>query len=96
MESKVEEKGTKAEASVQQFGANRPTVSCTFDSEIPERFFFIYIFFISILLTFKPDFLSGPNAYHLRVYVYQARNLSALDNDSFSGPIAVLILLICL
>ncbi|XDV44943.1 hypothetical protein PO909_013147 [Leuciscus waleckii] len=59
MESKVEEKGTKAEASVQQFGANRPTVSCTFD---------------------------GPNAYHLRVYVYQARNLSALDKDSFSDP----------
>ncbi|KAK7123004.1 hypothetical protein R3I94_019953 [Phoxinus phoxinus] len=59
MESKVDEKGTNAEASVQQFGANRPTVSCTFD---------------------------GPNAYHLRVYVYQARNLSALDNDSFSDP----------
>ncbi|KAG1936036.1 myoferlin [Pimephales promelas] len=59
MESKVEEKGTKAEASVQQFGANRPTVSCTFD---------------------------GPNAYHLRVYVYQARNLFALDKDSFSDP----------
>ncbi|XP_077062219.1 myoferlin isoform X7 [Siphateles boraxobius] len=59
MEAKVDEKGTKAEASVQQFGANRPTVSCTFD---------------------------GPNAYHLRVYVYQARNLSALDNDSFSDP----------
>lgn len=49
MESKVEEKGTKAEASVQQFGANRPTVSCTFDSEFIEdrlqKDLFFYLFF---------------------------------------------------
>lgn len=25
--------------------------------------------------------------YHLRVYVYQARNLCAMDNDSFSGKV---------
>jgi len=60
--------------------------------EIPDFFFSLYIHFINV----KPDFLSGPNAYHLRVYVYQARNLFALDKDSFSGPTAVLILLICL
>ncbi|ROL41004.1 Myoferlin [Anabarilius grahami] len=59
MESKGDEKGTKMEASVKQFGANTPTVSCTFDRS---------------------------NAYHLRVYVYQARNLIALDKDSFSDP----------
>lgn len=54
-----DEKGTKADASVKQFGANTPTISCTFDRS---------------------------NAYHLRVYVYQARNLTALDQDSFSDP----------
>ncbi|XP_016138743.1 myoferlin-like [Sinocyclocheilus grahami] len=59
MESKGDEKGTKAETSVKQFGANTPTVSCTFDQS---------------------------NTYHLRVYVYQARNLTALDKDSFSDP----------
>uniref|UniRef100_A0A672LBH6 Myoferlin-like n=1 Tax=Sinocyclocheilus grahami TaxID=75366 RepID=A0A672LBH6_SINGR len=59
MESKSDEKGNKAEASVKQFGANTPTVSCTYDQS---------------------------NAYHLRVYVYQARNLTSLDKDSFSDP----------
>ncbi|XP_056326123.1 myoferlin isoform X3 [Danio aesculapii] len=54
-----DEKGAKADASVKQFGANTPTISCTFDRA---------------------------NAYHLRVYVYQARNLTALDQDSFSDP----------
>uniref|UniRef100_A0A673HYG0 Myoferlin-like n=1 Tax=Sinocyclocheilus rhinocerous TaxID=307959 RepID=A0A673HYG0_9TELE len=54
-----DEKGNKAEASVKQFGANTPTVSCTYDQS---------------------------NAYHLRVYVYQARNLTSLDKDSFSDP----------
>ncbi|KTF85077.1 hypothetical protein cypCar_00021707 [Cyprinus carpio] len=59
VESKGDEKGSKAEASVKQFGANTPTVSCTFDQSY---------------------------AYHLRVYVYQARNLTSLDKDSFSDP----------
>uniref|UniRef100_A0A4W5MWI9 Myoferlin n=1 Tax=Hucho hucho TaxID=62062 RepID=A0A4W5MWI9_9TELE len=43
------------------FGANTPTVSCSFDSS---------------------------HLYHLRVYVYQARNLLAMDKDSFSDPYA--------
>uniref|UniRef100_A0A674AXE8 Myoferlin n=1 Tax=Salmo trutta TaxID=8032 RepID=A0A674AXE8_SALTR len=43
------------------FGANTPTVSCSFDSS---------------------------HLYHLRVYVYQARNLIAMDKDSFSDPYA--------
>lgn len=30
-------------------------------------------------------FLSGVYIYHLRCYIYQARNLLALDKDSFSG-----------
>ncbi|KAL2078230.1 hypothetical protein ACEWY4_025915 [Coilia grayii] len=54
-----EEKGSKE--SSKAFGANTPTVSCTFDRA--------YV-------------------YHLRVYVYQARNLMALDKDSFSDPYA--------
>lgn len=29
--------------------------------------------------------LSGVYVYHLRCYIYQARNLMALDKDSFSG-----------
>ncbi|XP_051968230.1 myoferlin isoform X1 [Xyrauchen texanus] len=59
MESKDEDKSSKAESSTKQFGENTPTVSCTFDRSF---------------------------AYHLRVYVYQARNLIALDTDSFSDP----------
>lgn len=53
------------------------------------------IFFIIIikkrfyLINIEPGFLAGSNAYHLRVYVYQARNLTALDQDSFSGVLAV-------
>ncbi|XP_063076869.1 myoferlin-like isoform X1 [Engraulis encrasicolus] len=54
-----DEKGSKDSSKV--FGANTPTVSCTFDRAY---------------------------AYHLRVYVYQARNLTALDKDSFSDPYA--------
>lgn len=31
----------------------------------------------------------GSYMYHLRVYVYQARNLTSMDKDSFSGKILV-------
>ncbi|KAG7492728.1 hypothetical protein MATL_G00017920 [Megalops atlanticus] len=54
----TDEKGGKTDAS-KLFGANTPTVSCTFDRSF---------------------------VYHLRVYVYQARNLMAKDKDSFSDP----------
>nr|XP_057917197.1 myoferlin-like isoform X2 [Doryrhamphus excisus] len=43
------------------FGANTPTVSCSFDRSY---------------------------MYHLRVYIYQARNLTSMDKDSFSDPYA--------
>uniref|UniRef100_A0A3Q4AGS0 C2 domain-containing protein n=1 Tax=Mola mola TaxID=94237 RepID=A0A3Q4AGS0_MOLML len=56
----TEEKGSKAD-STKLFGANTPTVSCSFDRS--------YV-------------------YHLRVYVYQARNLTSMDKDSFSDPYA--------
>ena len=34
---------------------------------------------------FLITFPSGVYIYHLRCYIYQARNLMALDKDSFSG-----------
>uniref|UniRef100_A0A8C4IEL0 C2 domain-containing protein n=1 Tax=Dicentrarchus labrax TaxID=13489 RepID=A0A8C4IEL0_DICLA len=54
------EKGSKVDAT-KLFGANTPTVSCSFDRS---------------------------HMYHLRVYVYQARNLASMDKDSFSDPYA--------
>ncbi|KAM9716080.1 myoferlin-like isoform 2-T2 [Menidia menidia] len=54
------EKDSKADAS-KLFGANTPTVSCSFDRSF---------------------------MYHLRVYIYQARNLTSMDKDSFSDPYA--------
>ncbi|XP_041829318.1 myoferlin-like isoform X2 [Melanotaenia boesemani] len=60
VDTEDKEKGSKPDAT-KVFGANTPTVSCSFDKS--------YV-------------------YHLRVYVYQARNLTALDNDSFSDPYA--------
>uniref|UniRef100_A0A3P9LID1 Myoferlin n=1 Tax=Oryzias latipes TaxID=8090 RepID=A0A3P9LID1_ORYLA len=55
VDTEEKEKTSKANAT-KMFGANTPTVSCTFDSYM----------------------------YHLRVYVYQARNLMSMDKDSFS------------
>uniref|UniRef100_A0A4W5QPW6 Myoferlin n=1 Tax=Hucho hucho TaxID=62062 RepID=A0A4W5QPW6_9TELE len=53
-------KDDKVDAS-KLFGANTPTVSCSFNRS---------------------------HIYHLRIYVYQARNLVAMDKDSFSDPYA--------
>ncbi|KAI1886869.1 hypothetical protein AGOR_G00200230 [Albula goreensis] len=55
-----EEKGSEVDTA-KLFGANTPTVSCSFDRSF---------------------------VYHLRVYLYQARNLIAKDKDSFSDPYA--------
>ncbi|XP_028332943.1 myoferlin-like isoform X2 [Gouania willdenowi] len=55
VDTEEKEKGSKV------FGANTPTVSCSFDR-------------------------SG--MFHLRVYVYQAQNLTSMDKDSFSDPYA--------
>ena len=35
-------------------------------------------------MLFYPE---GSYRYHLRVYVYQAKNLVAMDKDSFSGKL---------
>ncbi|KAK5850635.1 hypothetical protein PBY51_001496 [Eleginops maclovinus] len=56
----TEEKDSKSDVA-KLFGANTPTVSCSFDR---------------------------PHLYHLRVYVYQAQNLTSMDKDSFSDPYA--------
>ncbi|XP_070708516.1 myoferlin-like [Pempheris klunzingeri] len=60
VDTEEKERGSKADAT-KLFGANTPTVSCTFDRS---------------------------HTYHLRVYVYQARNLASMDKDSFSDPYA--------
>ncbi|XP_040885259.1 myoferlin-like isoform X5 [Toxotes jaculatrix] len=60
VDTEEKEKGSKADAT-KLFGANTPTVSCSFDRSY---------------------------MYHLRVYVYQARNLTSMDKDSFSDPYA--------
>ncbi|XP_061083381.1 myoferlin-like [Conger conger] len=56
----IDDEGSKKDPT-QLFGANTPTVSCSFDRSF---------------------------MYHLRVYVYQAKDLTAMDKDSFSDPYA--------
>ena len=41
--------------------------------------------FVMLALTVGVFLSLGSHLYHLRVYVYQARNLIAMDKDSFSG-----------
>lgn len=60
VDTEEKEKGSKADTT-KLFGANTPTVSCSFDRS---------------------------HMYHLRVYVYQARNMASMDKDSFSDPYA--------
>ncbi|XP_023128999.2 myoferlin isoform X1 [Amphiprion ocellaris] len=60
VDTEEKEKGSKADTT-KMFGANTPTVSCSFDRSY---------------------------MYHLRVYVYQAQNLTSMDKDSFSDPYA--------
>ncbi|KAM4524313.1 myoferlin-like isoform 1-T1 [Odontesthes bonariensis] len=60
VDTEEKEKDSKADAT-KLFGANTPTVSCSFDRSF---------------------------MYHLRVYIYQARNLTSMDKDSFSDPYA--------
>ncbi|KAK2820769.1 hypothetical protein Q5P01_023728 [Channa striata] len=61
VDTEEKEKGGSKEDATKLFGANTPTVSCTFAQSF---------------------------RYHLRVYIYQARNLIAMDKDSFSDPYA--------
>ncbi|KAM9837553.1 myoferlin-like [Aulostomus maculatus] len=60
VDTEEKERGSKTDVT-KVFGANTPTVSCSFDRS---------------------------HVYHLRVYLYQARNLTSMDKDSFSDPYA--------
>ena len=40
-------------------------------------------------ITFLPPTTIGSYMYHLRVYIYQARNMTSMDKDSFSGEIVL-------
>lgn len=49
------------------------------------RLSFLFIHSYVYVNHFQSSIVAGAYEYHLRVYVYQARNLLALDKDSFSG-----------
>uniref|UniRef100_A0A8D3D9M2 C2 domain-containing protein n=1 Tax=Scophthalmus maximus TaxID=52904 RepID=A0A8D3D9M2_SCOMX len=40
------------------------------------------------LISHRWSLIMRPYVYHLRVYIYQARNMSSMDKDSFSDPYA--------
>ncbi|XP_054622805.1 myoferlin-like isoform X2 [Dunckerocampus dactyliophorus] len=60
VDTEEKERSSKGDVT-KMFGANTPTVSCSFDRSY---------------------------MYHLRVFIYQARNLTSMDKDSFSDPYA--------
>ncbi|KAM4624027.1 myoferlin-like [Polymixia lowei] len=62
VDTEEKDKSSKTDAT-KLFGANTPTVSCSFEESLRR-------------------------IYHLRVYVYQARNMASMDKDSFSDPYA--------
>lgn len=68
------------------FGVTRPTISCFFDREsvILQRFppFAVNVRKPTLRLSL------GGTRYHLRCYLYQARDLMAMDKDGFSGIVA--------
>lgn len=65
------------------FGVTRPTISCFFDREsvILQRFLTLTV---NIRMPIVCLTLGGTR-YHLRCFLYQARDLLALDKDGFSG-----------
>lgn len=75
------------------FGANTPTVSCSFGSKIFDIHYHTSLF-VGIL-KIRQDILycsTGSHMYHLRVYMYQARNLNSMDKDSFSGKSSLVVM----
>ncbi|MGH0134573.1 UNVERIFIED_CONTAM: hypothetical protein FKN15_031044 [Acipenser sinensis] len=78
MDEKNDDKSVTA-----SFGVNRPTISCMFDSK-PVQPVAIHVVRISEI----NDNIGGTR-YHLRCYMYQARDLIAMDKDSFSDPYAI-------
>lgn len=69
------------------FGVNRPTISCFFDRKSAHDAFLSAFFFVKIVMhvcVFLCMHIGGTR-YHLRCYLYQARDLLAMDKDGFSG-----------
>lgn len=93
VDTELKEKGSKGDVT-KMFGANTPTVSCSFGSKTFDTHCHAYLILGIIKNTTEKysdselDSLycsTGSHVYHLRVYMYQARNLTSMDKDSFSG-----------
>lgn len=93
VDTELKEKGSKGDVT-KMFGANTPTVSCSFGSKTFDTHYHAYLVLGIIKNTTEKysdselDILycsTGSHVYHLRVYMYQARNLTSMDKDSFSG-----------
>lgn len=75
------------------FGVNRPTISCFFDCKTPHPTRHLLLLLISFLLCFskcsnvcmRVCCCVDGTRYHLRCYLYQARDLLPMDKDGFSG-----------
>lgn len=85
VDTEQKEKGSKGDVT-KMFGANTPTVSCSFGSKIFDTHHHASLFVGILKIRLAILYCStGSHVYHLRVYMYQARNLNSMDKDSFSG-----------
>lgn len=73
------------------FGANTPTVTCSFGSKIFDTHYHAILFVGILKIRLDILYSTGSHVYHLRVYMYQARNLNSMDKDSFSGKSSLFI-----
>lgn len=75
------------------FGVNRPTISCFFECKaasfslpfFPVPVFVCIMMCVHICVCVCICIYAGGTRYHLRCYLYQARDLLPMDKDSFSG-----------
>lgn len=75
------------------FGVNRPTISCFFERKAASFFLPFFPFPVFVCITMGVYICvcvcicihAGGTRYHLRCYLYQARDLLPMDKDSFSG-----------
>lgn len=91
VDTEQKENGSKGDVT-KVFGANTPTVSCFFGSKSFDTRFHAYTVVGIMPIQLDTLFCSTEShVYHLRVYMYQARNLTSMDKDSFSGKISVFV-----
>lgn len=91
VDTEQKEKDSKGDVT-KMFGANTPTVSCFFGSKSFDTC--CHANTVVGIMSIRLDILfcsTESHVYHLRVYMYQARNLTSMDKDSFSGKISVFI-----